>query len=418
MNRLFTVVLVFSLSGCVSARMSDRVTDDLFRSEQYDQAAVRLDAGWSAQGINGKDSLLYLLDLGLAYHSAGRFEESNRAFLKADKIAEIKDYTSISAEAATLVASENTKDYQGEDYEKVLINTYLAMNYALMGNKEDALVELRRVNHKVEMMIAQGKKKYQQRPFARYLSGILFESDKNFNDAYVDYQKTFELSPDLPGLGLDLWRCAKELSMPDEMDRWDEQFHLTREDHQRALLLSSKSKKAEIIILYENGISPIKKPNPQFQSLPRFYPRWNPVWSADVEIRSLTSSGDFQKAGQTLMVENIEAIASRNLDEKYSAMVAKKVAGIVAKESLSYVVERQTNSPLLGLVARLIMYGSDQADLRSWNLLPRDLQVLRLVVDPGTYQIKLTPNGSHSLSEKIIQVNLGKKVFLNYRYMP
>jgi hypothetical protein len=320
------------------------------------------------------------------------------------------------------VTSENLKDYQGEDFEKVLINTYLAMNYALMGSFEDSRVELKRATHKLEMMISEGKKKYQQSPFARYLSGILFEADRNFNDAYIDYQKTAELRPDLPGLGLDLWRCAKELSMPDEMEHWDEQYHLNPADHQKALEVGSRSKKSEIIILYENGISPVKKPNPQFRSLPRFYARSNPVHSAQVEFKSLAESGEYPgeylSAGNTQILENIEATAIRNLDEKYAGMVAKKLAGIAVKETIASSIERQTNNRLLAFAARMLMYGSDQADLRSWNLLPHDLQILRLVVDPGTYQVKLTPIGSRALSEKVVQVSAGKKVFLNFRFMP
>ncbi len=417
MKSLIGLILALVLSGCVSARMSDRITDSYFRAGQYEQAAERLEMGWKAQGVNGKDSLLYLLDLGLVYHSAGKFELSNEAFLKADKIAEIKDYTSLSAEAGTLITSENLKDYQGEDFEKVLINTYLAMNYALMGNLEDSRVELRRVNHKLEMMITLGKRKYQQSAFARYLSGVLFEADRDFNDAYIDYQKTAELMPDFPGLGLDLWRCAKSLSMPDEMERWDERYHLTREDHLKALQIGSRSKKAEIIVLYENGISPVKAPNPQFQSLPRFTPRFNPVRSAQIELKNLTTDVT-QLVGETLLLEDIESTAIQNLTDKYGGMIAKKLAGVVVKESLAYAIEKNTKSPLLGFVARMAMYASDQADVRSWNLLPRDLQILRVVVDPGAYQVQLTPVGAGALPIKTVQVASGKKVFVNFRFMP
>src|SRR6185503_7847510 len=145
--------------------------------------------GVTKQGENGRDLLLYLLDLGLSLHSAGRYEESNQAFLKADKIAEIKDYTSLSTEGATLLTSENIKDYKGEDFEKVLINTYLAMNYALMGDYENALVEARRVNHKLHLMVSEGQRKYKQNAFARYLSAVLYEAEGEWNDAYIDYKK-------------------------------------------------------------------------------------------------------------------------------------------------------------------------------------------------------------------------------------
>jgi hypothetical protein len=146
---------VFSL-GCASARMQDKVSDDLFRRQAYDQAADHLKEGLAKDGDEGRDSLLYYLDIGLALHSAGKYEESNKYFLRADKLAEIKDYTSLSKEAATLLVSENIQDYKAEDFENVLINTYLSMNYALMGNHEDALVEARRVNQKLYMMVREG----------------------------------------------------------------------------------------------------------------------------------------------------------------------------------------------------------------------------------------------------------------------
>lgn len=403
--------LLVSLTGCVSARMSDHESDRLFRSGRYDEAAERLKKGYEAQGENGRDSLLFLLDMGLALHSSGKYDESNRAFLKADQIAEVKDYTSIAQETGTLLTSDNIKDYKGEDFEKVLINTYLAMNYALMGDFENALVEARRVNSKLYRMITEGERKYKQNAFARYLSAILYEAEENYNDAYVDYKNTLKLAPETFGLGLDLWRCAWLLHIPDQMEHWDQVFRLGPEDHQQAKLLAPKKGKSEIIVLYENGISPIKRPNPHFSELPKFYPRWNPVWDAEVRLNGV-------QAGRTRMLDNIEQTAITNLDDKYAGLVAKKIAGVVAKESVAYGVRKSTDSELLGFLTRVALYASDQADLRSWNLLPRDLQILRMTVDPGIYQVELTPIGSASLPPKIVQVAQGKKAFVNFRYMP
>lgn len=393
------------VQGCASARMSDRESDNLFRSAKYDEAASQLEKGLKDQGENGRDLLLYLLDLGLALHSAGRYEESNQVLLKADKVAEIKDYTSLAAESASILTSENVKDYKGEDFENVLISTYLAMNYALMGDVENALVEARRVNRKLHMMITEGKRKYKQNAFARYLSAILYESEGNFNDAYIDYKKAWELEPDFPALRLDLWRTSRLSGMRDEAARWDGQFQLASAEKQQL------KPKAEIIVFYENGISPVKRPNPDFHMVPRFYPRPNPVSYAHVEING-------QMKGDTAVLDPIETTAIRNLEEKYAGIVAKRVAGLVAKRVVADQIERKTNSPLLGALARATLYLSDQADLRSWNLLPKDLQIARFPVEPGTYEVKVTPVGADPLPAKTIQVRAGKKVFVNFRYMP
>jgi hypothetical protein len=123
----------------------------------------------------------------------------------------------------------------------VLINTYLAMNYAALGNHEDALVEARRVNQKLYMMVSEGQRKYKQNAFARYLSAAVYEADGNFNDAYVDYKETFKLAPAYPGLGRDLWRLAKLQAMSDETEKWDEEFHLSEDDHRRAMAAAPRA---------------------------------------------------------------------------------------------------------------------------------------------------------------------------------
>jgi uncharacterized protein len=398
--------------------MSDHASDRFFRSGQYDDAIAKLREGVEKQGEDGRDVLLYLMDLGLVLHTAGKFEESNQIFLKADKIADISDYTSLSTEAATLLTSDNIKHYKGEDFEKVLINTYLAINYAVMGDYENALVEARRVNTKLYRMVTEGQRKYKQNAFARYLSAVLYEAEGEYNDAYIDYKKTRELDPAFPLIGKDLWRMAYALKMRDDQEKWDEEFHLTQADHDSAKQLlpkrNHKDNRSEIIVLYENGISPVKRPNPQFTQVPRFFPRSNPVSGAKIEV-----SGSGQSLeGSTFVLHDIESTAIFNLEEKYGALVAKKLAGIVAKEVVGNQVEKATDSKFLGFLTKLALYASDQADVRSWNLLPKDLQVARFTVNPGTYQVKAIPIGVGALQEKTVQVASGKKIFVCFRFIP
>ncbi len=409
--RFSAALLILGQLACASARMSDHKSDGLFREGRYDEAVASLAPGLKDQGENGRDLLLYLLDIGLSLHAAGKLEESNRYFLRADKIAEIKDYTSIATEGATLVTSDNIKDYKGEDFEKVLINAYLAMNYALMGDFENALVEAKRVNRKLHLMVTEGERKYKQNAFARYLSAVMYEAAGEYNDAYIDYKKTWELEPATPGLGGELWRMAWLLSMDDQMERWQKEFSLTEADLKAARALHPKKGKGEIIVLYENGISPVKRPNPQFNTLPKFYPRYNPVLSARVTVAGT-------EGAETYRLHDIEATAIQNLDEKYGGLIAKKLAGIVAKEAAGAAVEKATDSPVLGFLTKVALYVSDQADVRSWNLLPRDLQISRIVVDPGLHTVRVDPVGAGALPEKTVQVGAGRKVFVNFRYTP
>jgi uncharacterized protein len=411
---LIAVAVCIFASACGSARMNDRESDSLFRQGRYAETAERLQKKMEKEGEDSRDRLLYLLDIGLSHHLAGNFAESNKALLEAEKVADIKDYTSLANETATLLVTDNIKHYKGEDFEKVLVNVYLAMNFALMGNYESALIEARKVNRKLYLMVSEGKRKYKQNAFASYLSGILFESQGEFNDAYVDYKKVRELMPEFKPVGRDLWRMAQALRMPDEMERWDKEYALTAEDHQEAMktrLGKGKNRKAEIIVLYQNGISPVKRPNPNLPSIPEFHPRSNPVQTAQVTVDNL-------EAGQPVPLHNIEETAIENLKEKYAGIIAKKLAGAAAKLVVANQIQQRTNNAALGDLARLVMFASDQADCRSWNLLPRDLQLLRVPVEPGPHTVRVVPVGGGAPMEKTIHVDPGKKVFATFRYVP
>ena len=410
---------MLGLSGCASSRMLDQESDRLFREQQYEQAADHLKKGLEAQGEGSRDELLYLMDWGLSLHSAGKYEESTKVLLKADAMAEIKDYTSLVNEGATLLTSENLKPYAGEDFEKVLINTYLSMNFALQGDWEGALVEARRVNTKLRMMVTEGKRNYKQNAFARYLSASIYESEGNWNDAYVDYREVYKIEPHIPGLGVDLWRAAKLAGMSEDLEKWDREYGLSAEDHEKALIFKNNREWGEIIVLYENGISPVKRPRPNFASLPEFFPRSNPVSFANVVARPLGGVTLARYEAKTTVLHDIEKTAIENLDEKYAGMIAKKMAGMVAKEAMAHQLSKKT-SPVVGELFRLIAYASDQADCRSWNLLPRDLQVARIPVPGGLYTVRLAPQGGPGdwgVHEKTVEVRAGKKVFVNFRFL-
>ncbi len=414
---LLSGLACFHLSGCASARMGDTKTDSLFRSGDYDGAAERLKKGLDKEGIEGRDGLLYLLDLGLSLHSAGKYEESIKYFLMADKAAEIKDYTSLSTEAATLLTTDQIKVYKGEDFEKVLINVYLAMDFALKGDREAAIVEAKRVNRKLYLMQTEGKRKYQQNAFARYLSGALYEADRNWNDAYVDYKYAADLMPTFPLLGVDLYAMAWKLKDRDDQEKWENKYSLTSADKAVAKARVAKDRPAEVIVLFQNGISPRKIPDPGFHSIPKFVPRFNPVNSAEILV-SGDASGE-ELSAQTERLMNIESVAIENLSEKWGGLLAKKLGGIVAKEVVGNAIDRQTGNSGIGQLIKLALYVSDQADTRSWNLLPKDLQVARFSVKGGTNSVKIKPVGSPAdLPAKTIQVKPGEKVFVTFRYMP
>ncbi len=141
-----------------------------------------------------RNELLYHLDRGMLLHLAGRYQESNRFLDGAQRIAEELYTKSITGQAGSLLTNDNTLPYEGEDFERVMIHVISALNYVFLDEWDEALVEARRVDHQLNLFNDRYEKKsvYQEDAFARYLSGLLYEARREWNDAWIAYRKAHE----------------------------------------------------------------------------------------------------------------------------------------------------------------------------------------------------------------------------------
>jgi tetratricopeptide (TPR) repeat protein len=332
----------------------------------------------------GANQVLFLMDQGAALFEARRYRESNEVFLRAEKLAEIKDYTSISEEIGTLATSDNVRGYKGEDFEKVLINVYLALGYAALGEVEEAQVEARKINQLLYRMIHEGKRNYQESPFARYLSAMLWESAGEWSDAYIDYKKTYELDPAFPDIGRDLLAIAKRGGFREDIDDWKQKFpDVTPRGAELAEPKRGVPAYGELVLIFEKGAGPRKIPRDgQDSSLPRFVPRYSNVARA----RAIIDGTHLESFVTALDVTNTSI---RYLEDRIGRMAAAKLAGTIAKGALAYGVNRLTKSEDLGWLAFFVLLASDRADLRHWMSLPAELQLARVPLPAGKHNVHL-----------------------------
>lgn len=393
--------LLFLLSACASDQYLMNPGHSALRAGQYDRAANFFAKDAAKPSTN---QLLFMLDEGSALFALGRYQEAINIFLKAEDVAAIKDYTSISEEVGTLATSSNIRGYTGEDFEKVLINVYLALSYAALNNVEDAQVEARKINLILYKMIHEGKRNYEESPFARYLSAILWEMNGSINDAYVDYRATYELDSSFPDIGKDLLGVTKRLHFMDDYRDWTEKFPKLEPR-------SLKRDEGELVVVFEKGLSPVKVPRyDQNSNLPRFIPRYSQVAGAKVRV-------DNVDVGSPQTVVDIEHLSIRYLEDRINRMAAAKVAGTLVKGAIAAGVGKATDNKDLGWITFYLLQATDRADLRCWRSLPGALQLLRLPMKGGTYQIALdtVDDAGHVIATKdfgAVDIKAGKKRFL------
>ncbi|MFA7370680.1 MAG: hypothetical protein WCY78_02000 [Sphaerochaetaceae bacterium] len=100
--------------------------------------------------------LLYALDAGMLAHYGQQYSESNLLLSAAERGIWENYSESITANIASYLVNDNTRAYQGEDFEDLYANIFKALNYLHLGEPESAMVELRRFTEKQQLL----KQKY------------------------------------------------------------------------------------------------------------------------------------------------------------------------------------------------------------------------------------------------------------------
>jgi hypothetical protein len=397
--------LCFSVAGCATYQAKVATARDSMRRGQAAQAAKELEPLASKED---RDQLVYMLDYATVLQQANRYKDSAKVFDRAEKMADIQDYHSISKIASSLVLNEEMIQYKGDDYEKVLINAVNAVNYLETGELDDALVEVRKLNSKLYKFKYEAKRDYEQNPFAFYLSAVIWEADRKYDDAYIAYKSAFELVPDYAPLREDLIRAAIRAQRPEDVEMWRKKFpevQIKPEWRDRNM--------GEIVLVYMQGWGPRKHPRPEEPRFPHLVPVSSEVQSAKLVI-------DNQKvSAQTNRIFSVQQVAIKTLNDDYARLVATRVAGVATKAVLADQIGQKNK--LLGAVAWVAMNVADRADLRQWSTLPETFQIARLPIKPGKYKVKVVglDSGGNETTDQMpdreVEVKPGKKTFISWR---
>lgn len=405
--RTFSRSVVFAgatlLIGCASYHGQLR---GYFQSLQNGQPMAAAASIKNKAFEEGGDQVVYLFEYATALQAAKQYQESTEAFLKAEELTDIKDYHSLSRITGSMLLNEGMVQYKGEDYEKVLINAMLAINFLVEGNLEAAQVETRKLNDKLYKYRFEAKRNYEQNPFAFYLSAMIWEENKNWDSAYIDYKRAYDLNPDFEYIKSDLIRAAKKARRTEDLAKWRKKF---REAEKSSQLSKNEG---ELVLIFAQGWAPVKRPHPDFPRIPKLYPKSSETASAKLIIEGGSKE-------PTQKVYSVEDVAVKTLDDAYAGLIAKRMAALASKAVVADQV-RQKNETL-GQLAWIAMNIADRADLRQWGSLPESFQVAKVKLKAGDYRVQVA--GLNGLAKETgevsewqdIQINSGKRQFIFWR---
>jgi len=429
---LFALLFLFSLfllCSCAAPSAFQAQINYLTAEHNYDQARSVLDSSPDLYGK--KNILLYLLDKGLLAHLAGDFQTSI-AVLEKSKLKFDALYTkSVSGILSSWLINDYSAAYRGEDFERVMINIFQSLNYAMLGNLQEALVEARNVDSTLNLINSrynpQQKNVYKEDAFARMLMGIFYESaqtNEDLNDAFISYAQAVEIyerdyvkdyNLGVPEILRENILSAAEFMGPVELDRYRAKFKTAR-----FISLEEKRKKSEIYLIQYNGFSPRKVEDILPVSLPDGYiiqvafPRYQ---AQRYVIRGSILAARNKKEEifktRSELGEDISAIAIQNLANRKVRVIAKAVISSAGK----YLIEKNQEQGIrkrqgkntaesFKILSSLYNIFSSRADTRCWQTLPAQIRVARLLLEPGEYSLAV--NNLDSEDKFINEINLGK----------
>lgn len=422
METRFTAVffcLVF-LAGCAAGPDYKSIDRKLCANNCADAVASISDQE-SRYGRNQK--LLFLMDAAMVNMFCSDCDTANTYFHTAETLAEKLWTKSISKEAASFLWNEYTRPYAGEDFERAMINLFSAMSYIDANKTDEALVECRRLNALLSMYNEkyEAKNVYKEDAFARYLSGILYESTGSLDDAFIDYFHAYKLFEDYgrdygtpmpPVLIEDLLRVAGRVNRMDEVRQAgcsSEGVSVLSYDKTRQLgrvvmvhFVGRAPRKIEASLVLPTPDGPVKMAFPEYEV--------TPPGCGDSTLFLESGTDRFSAAAH--LVEDINKIAVKNLDDRKVRIMAKAVARTAAKQLMFHQVAKEADSQLLKVGLNFANTLIERADTRCWRTLPGEIHLAQMFVPPGDYKAYAAPCSSEKVLLEDIAVTAGQTVFV------
>ncbi|MFO7983759.1 MAG: hypothetical protein R6V08_09930 [Desulfuromonadales bacterium] len=380
------------MTGCAGHGNVQESCYRLASQGQLDESLERLEESRLAR--QGRDRLLYLMEKGTLLHLQGAYRQSNEVLEEADRLFEDLFTRSVTAETFSFATNDTVIPYAGADYESVYLNYYKILNYLALDEISDAAVEARRIDEKLNWFSDRygDSHSFQEDAFLRLLSGFVYEALGDANNALVAYRKSleaFQTNQERYGVAVPqfLWRrlavSARRTGLLEPAREYGEMAG----DGDKG----NDSGDGIVVVIVNNGAIPRKVPVravfpsghgfPVALAVPDFAPS---SFGAD-EIRVSLEGKRWRDAEKT---EDLAAVARRSLEDRKGRVLGKAIARVVTKQ-LAARQARKEAGPLAGFIAQVFALTTEQADLRSWTTLPREIRTAVLPVPPGEHRLIL-----------------------------
>ncbi len=424
MHRRLFIGAALLLSGCSTIGITDLFQDYATQLKPVRQAVSQNNIA-SAQQLLPSNSrghsnyLLNQLETARLEFLAKQNSEANETFEAVYQNMEKKRQAAkvqLSAgleQTNSLLTNDSVIGYEPAAYEMTMLHSYKALSYVFDKQIESALVEVRRANKVQEdalkdnqaVLDEQAEKAAEgypdmaelignvkngfQNAFTFYLSGLLYEADKQFDDAYIDYKKALEINSENSYLQQTVLRLAKKQGFDQDFEEFSKRF---------GKLKQTQANTGQVIVIAEQGLIPARQefhlrlPIYTSRGDARFYSIAMPVYrDAPYAGSDKTVSLDGENLPLTPIVR-LEALAAKTLKDQSAGRITRQVMRLVAKEKMRAELAR-SGGDVGNILANIYNIASEQADTRSWSTLPSQLSIAQHAMPAGQHALTVPGHG-------------------------
>lgn len=348
--------------------------------------------------------------------SLSAFKVSDRA-VRTQQERAIISVSETAISTGSLALNDNIRDYHPADYELGFLHLYLSLNYLQKNDLEGALVEVRRANQvqeaarksrESELLAAEKDLKNQgmsanlgsvlarypdagkklgavQNGYLFYLSGLLYETSRDLNSAYVDYRRALAVMPDNQQVIDSTMYVAQKLGMREDL-------RLLEKRYGKAPSGLSKTQ-GRVIVFDEQGV--VEALNGWRIDLPIYDSsnRWA-IYSLALPYYANRGSQRFADVSlngtqlNSSTLTDVNAMAQNDLNERVMSMVIRQAIRVWAKDRIRK--EAIKNGDDVGnLLFNVWNTLTEQPDTRSWQTLPGQVKTASQIVKPGRQSLNL-----------------------------
>ena len=369
----------FILSGCAANnRDVSEVANQLRHNLPIETALTKLEA----IKVDRRSSAQHELNLGYLQLVSGDYQNAITNFEKAKQTMTSLQAISISENLASATVNETFRNYSGWPTDQVLVHGMMAMAYLLNNDLNGARVEVLQADVQMNKL-AETDQTQGQLAFVRYLAGVIYELNDEYDSALISYRMAFNIlttrKETIPApLQQSLIDLTSRVGLTDESKDYQKQFSRG---------LSKHYTNKQFVFAFDGVVTQMQQAKSTLWwdiddvylsvALPKF-PRNNyveyPFYIHSQEGEIVTQS-----------IESIEKRAREDLQARMPVISAMALARAGAK--FQTVKELNKKDNVLGAFANVLTIISEVADLRHWSLLPSSIQIAVSYEKAATLQL-------------------------------